>query len=385
MASEELPGFQRVQSLDILRGAVMVLMAIDHVRVYAGVPPGGPDPAIFFTRWITHYCAPAFVFFAGTAAFFYGRKINNSNMLARYLVTRGLLLVILELTVIRFGWTFNLNFSEFMLAGVIWMLGWCMVLLSLFVWLKSKTIGIIGLAIIYFQQLFAFIPQSLPESLKPSVGGFLEFFYSSGLNALPGITILYVIIPWIGVMMAGYGFGNILLLEPVIRKRICLQIGLSAIALFIIAGSILIFAAPSSPQAPPFIFQLLNQKKYPASQLYLMMTLGPAIALIPLAEKTKGWFAETLKIFGRVPFFYYLLHIPLIHISALLVNYLRDGATHQDWYTNAPYASVPFESQWSLPMLYLVFVIDVFILYLACRLYVRYKFSHPENTWMKYI
>ncbi len=149
MAPAELNSSTRVQSLDILRGAVMVLMAIDHVRVYAGVPAGSPEPAIFFTRWITHFCAPAFVFFAGTAAFFYGLKLNNPSALARYLVTRGLLLVILELTVIRFGWTFNLNLSEFMLAGVIWMIGWCMVLLALFVWIKPVTVGITGLAIIF--------------------------------------------------------------------------------------------------------------------------------------------------------------------------------------------------------------------------------------------
>ena len=124
MSSQEIQGSPRVQSVDILRGAVMVLMAIDHVRVYAGVPAGGPDPAIFFTRWITHFCAPAFVFLAGTGAFLYSKKVGDANALARFLLTRGLLLVFLELTVIRFGWTFNLNFSEFVLAGVIWMLGW---------------------------------------------------------------------------------------------------------------------------------------------------------------------------------------------------------------------------------------------------------------------
>src|ERR1700759_3101965 len=120
----------RFRSLDILRGAVMVLMAIDHVRVYSGMPAGGPTAGIFFTRWITHFCAPVFVFLAGTGAFFYGRKAGSKAQLAQYLVTRGMLLVLLELTLIRLGWTFNLNFGNFMLAGVIWMLGWCMVLLA---------------------------------------------------------------------------------------------------------------------------------------------------------------------------------------------------------------------------------------------------------------
>src|SRR5688572_30705883 len=140
----------RLQSIDVLRGAVMVLMAIDHVRVYSGLPAGGPEPGIFFTRWITHFCAPAFVFFAGTAAFLHGKK-HGRNKLARYLLTRGLLLVVLELTLIRFSWTFNLNFSQFMLAGVIWMLGWCMVLLAAVVWMKPRTIGILGVVIICAQ------------------------------------------------------------------------------------------------------------------------------------------------------------------------------------------------------------------------------------------
>jgi len=385
MSSQELPGTTRVQSIDILRGAVMILMAIDHVRVYSGLPSGGLDPGIFFTRWITHFCAPAFVFFAGTAAFFHGKKLNDAKAFARFLVTRGLMLIILELTLIRFGWTFNLNFSEFILAGVIWMLGWCMVLMALLVHFRPTVIGIIGLAIIFLQQLFSFIPRALPASLKSSIGGFLEFIYSSGLQPLPGISILYVIVPWIGVMAAGYGFGTILQMESERRKKLCLQIGLSATLLFVVVGTMIILSKPTPENAPPFIFRLLNQQKYPASQLYLMMTLGPTIAFIPLAEKARGWIGKTLNIFGRVPFFYYLLHIPLIHITALVVNFVRVGAMHQEWYASAPFISIAEESRWSLALLYLVFAIDIIILYAACRWYVKYKFSHPENKWVKYI
>src|SRR3981081_4067292 len=133
----------RVASIDLVRGIVMVLMAIDHVRVYSGLPAGGPTPAIFFTRWVTHFCAPAFVFLAGTGAFLHGRKIGDPRALARYLSTRGLLLGALELTVIRFAWTFNVGYSNFVLAGVIWMLGWCMVLLAglILLWSSPRTIG----------------------------------------------------------------------------------------------------------------------------------------------------------------------------------------------------------------------------------------------------
>src|SRR5215813_7915550 len=144
----------RIQSIDILRGAVMVLMAIDHVRVYSGLPAGGPTAGIFFTRWITHFCAPAFAFFAGTSALLYGRKLADRGALARYLLTRGLILVVLELTLIRFTWTFNIDYGRFVLAGVIWMLGWCMVILGGLVRLSPGAVGIIGLAVVFCQQVF---------------------------------------------------------------------------------------------------------------------------------------------------------------------------------------------------------------------------------------
>ena len=229
-----------------------------------------------------------------------------------------------------------------------------MVLLALFVRLKPLVVGTVGLAIIFFQQIFSLVPRVLPDSLKPSIGGFWEFIYSSGSEPWPWISILYVLVPWIGVMMAGYGFGAILLLEPERRKRICLRIGLSSMMLFVSVGSMLILLSPSTAESPPFIFRLLNQQKYPASQLYLMMTLGPTIASVPFMENARGRFSEILKVFGKVPFFYYLLHIPLINVSALLVNFIMLDATHQEWYDYAPFASVPPESQWSLAMLYLV-------------------------------
>jgi uncharacterized membrane protein len=359
----------------------MVLMAIDHVRVYAGVPAGGPEPAIFFTRWVTHFCAPGFAFFAGTAAFLYGVKINNKKDLARYLFTRGLLLVVLEFTLIRFGWTFNLNFSGFVLAGVIWMLGVCMILLGLLVRFEAKAVGIVGLAIIFFQQLFAYVSPMLPEPLS----NYWEFIYSSGADGPSWIAILYVIVPWVGVMAAGYGFGKILLMEEKRMRKYCYIIGLSAIAAFIVVGSIFILTSEPVENSPPFLLRLLNQRKYPASQLYLMMTLGPLIALIPLAEKARGAFADFLRVFGRVPFFYYLAHIPLIHVSALIVNSFLFGSPHQEWYGTAPFANVPPENMWNLGVLYLVFAIDVALLYVASKWYMGYKSSHPEKQWLKYV
>jgi uncharacterized membrane protein len=384
MASPLTTPSSRIQSIDLLRGVVIILMAIDHVRVYSGIPAGGATAGIFFTRWITHFCVPTFVFFAGTGAFMYGNKTGNKSSLPRFLVTRGFILVLLELTVIRLAWTFNLDYANFTLAGVIWMLGWCMILLAAFVRLPVTAIGIIGLAIITFQQIFQYLPGILPSSIKNSVGMIWEFIYPSGLNGVPGISILYVIVPWIGVMMAGYAFGKIMLMEASRRNRICRSVGLSATALFLIIGSIIILRQSSKPEAPPFLFRLLNQKKYPASQLYLLMTLGPVIALLPFAERARGWFANVLITFGRVPMFYYILHILLIHIVALIVMWLR-GSNASEWYTTAPFTGMPEEHRWGLSLLYLVFIIVVTLLYFACRWYGKYKFGHPEKKWLKYI
>jgi uncharacterized membrane protein len=333
---------------------------------------------------VTHYCAPAFVFFAGTGAFFHGRKLGDKQSLARYLVTRGLILVFLELTVIRLAWTFNFDYEHFILAGVIWMLGWCMVLLAGLIWFPTWTIGTFGLLVIFFQQVFGLLPRALPELIRNSVGWIWEFFYPAGLQRLESISILYVLIPWIGVMAAGYAFGAIMIRDAAQRRRICLWIGLSATALFLLAGSLAIYFGPSSDSALPALFRVLNQNKYPASQLYLLMTLGPTIAMLPLAERARGWFADVLTTFGRVPLFYYLLHIPVIHVTALAVTLLREGSVHSEWYASAPFSSVPPEHRWSLSLLYLVFVLDVAVLYFLCRWFAEVK-VRGHKGWLRYL
>lgn len=373
----------RIQAVDWARGLVMVLMAIDHVRVYSGLPAGGVEPGIFFTRWVTHFCAPAFVFLSGTSAFLYGTKLNDIKKLSAYLLSRGLLLVVLELTVIRFFWTFNFNYGQFTLAGVIWMLGWCMIALALLVRLKAKVIGVLGLGIIFLQQLFAAVPLILPESIRPIFGFAWEFIYSSGLQGPPGITILYVLVPWIGVMAAGYGFGLLLQLEESKRKRILVWVGAIATGLFLITA--IIFALISRNPKMPFVFQVLNQQKYPASQLFLLMTLGPVILMMPFVERWTDKISNALKLFGRVPFFYYLLHIPLIHLSALAVQLILFGALKTGPYDTAPYTWMEEPDRWSLGVLYLVFALNVIILYLACKWYDRFKFQHPEKRWLKFL
>jgi uncharacterized membrane protein len=373
----------RIASLDVLRGLVMVLMAIDHVRVYSGVPAGGASAGIFFTRWVTHFCAPAFVLLAGTSAFLVGQKLRDTGALSRYLLTRGLILVLLELTVIRLSWTFSLASMNFQLAGVIWMLGWCMVLMALIVHWPLKAIAAFGLAVIFAQDLFRPLAALMPDWLN----WLMQFLYLGGEISLAGdgvtISILYTILPWIGVMAAGYAFGAIVLREPAARDRLLWRVGLTATAAFAIIATAATLMSGGG-EGPPALFRVLNQRKYPASQLFLLMTLGPAIALLPYAERSRVWLTNVLATFGRVPMFYYLLHIPLIHAFALVVWLMRDGSTHSEWFLTAPYVSIPAAQRWSLSLLYLVFVAAVVALYFPCRWFARVK-ATGQHAWTRFI
>ncbi len=371
----------RVASIDLIRGAVMVLMAIDHVRVYSGLPAGGPTAGIFFTRWVTHFVAPAFIFLAGTSAFFYGRKHTD---LSRFLFIRGVWLVLLELTVLRVAWTFNFDFANYMLAGVIWVIGWCMILMAGLVRLRSRTVGIIGVAII-----------ALHNALMPWLVGHLPLGKLSnilyGIGPVDGtpLLVLYSIIPWIGVMAAGYWFGTVLTLEPGRRNRICLRLGLGGTALFLVLRVINSYGDPQPWSATgrlPALLSFLNASKYPASLDFLLMTLGPTIALIPLLDRARGRVVQWLTVFGRVPFFYYLLHIPLIHALALIVSQIRTGTVDSWLFNNHPMnpGPAPTGYTWSLGLLYLVWAIAVAMLYFPCRWYADLK-ARRSDWWLKYL
>ena len=212
------PAQSRVPSIDLIRGGVIILMALDHVRVYSGLPAGGPTPEIFFTRWVTHFCAPAFIFLAGTSAFFYGRKNFD---LSRFLLIRGVWLIFLELTVLRVAWTFNVDFAHYELAGVIWVIGWCMIVLAGLVHLPLELVGTIGLVIIGGHNLIDLYQSSLNARLAGSNLASLWKVLYLGLAAGPikmgadgpYLFVLYSIIPWVGVMAAGYAFGQVLTLD----------------------------------------------------------------------------------------------------------------------------------------------------------------------------
>lgn len=382
----------RVRSVDLVRGAVMILMAIDHVRVYSGVPAGGPTAGVFFTRWITHFCAPAFIFLAGTSAFLYGRKHHD---LSRFLFTRGIWLVFLELTALRLAWTFNLDFRHYELAGVIWVIGICMLLMSVVIKLPLKAIAAFGLAVIVAHNLVdSHFVSWIGHLNEHTASGLWKILYV-GFYAGPvqfgnlQLFVLYSIIPWIGVMAAGYAFGTVLTLEPARRRKLCLLIGCSAIALFLLLRGFNLYGDPfpwHRGGRMPALLAFLNTTKYPASLCFLLMTLGPAIALMPLLESASGPLARFVNVFGRVPFFYYLLHIPLIHALALIVSKLRLGYVSPWLFTNHPMGNPrpPVGYTWDLWLLYLVWATAILLLYFPCRQFAILK-SRRTDWWLRYL
>jgi uncharacterized membrane protein len=425
------PPRQRIASLDILRGVVMLLMAIDHVRVYSGQPAGGPTPGIFFTRWITHFVAPAFLFLAGTGAFLYGARVNDKRKLAGFLMTRGLWLVLLELTVLRVAWTFNFDFAHYMLAGVIWMIGWCMVLMAGFVFLPRMAIAVGSVVIIAGHNVVDFFPALLPALRQESIGWLWKILYAGGAVRLggdgPPLLILFVIVPWVAVMAAGYAFGPVMQMPSARRRRICLRLGVACIATFIVLRSLDVYGDPrpwrrsptpsprppagapsqqasptppsqsapqnaprATPSAPrrqtPKALAFLNTAKYPASLSFLLMTLGPMFVLLALVDSARGPVARMLETFGRVPFFYYVLHIPTIHLAACVVSLVREGSVNPWLFTNHPMAPGPLPDGyiWSLPLLYLVWAIVVVALYFPCRAFARLK-SERKSAWLTYL
>ena len=391
----------RIASVDLIRGAVMILMAIDHVRVYSGIPAGGPTAGVFFTRWITHFCAPAFIFLAGTSIFLYARKHDH---VSRYLLIRGAWLILLEFTFLRLAWTFNFDFRHYEMAGVIWVIGICMILMAGLVKLPLAAVGTIGVLIIGAHNLMDSHMGALLDGLDQNrLSGLWKIMYvgffagpiqfdSDG----PNLIVLYSIIPWIGVMAAGYAFGKILTFEPARRRQLCLTIGLSAIGLFLVLRGFNLYGDPRPWHAgvagqngrPPMpaLFAFLNTTKYPASLDFLLMTLGPIIALIPLLENLRGPIARAVTVFGRVPFFFYMLHIPLIHLLALFVSKVRLGFVSPWLFANHPMGNPepPDGYVWSLPLLYLVWAITIALLYFACRWFAALKLRRSD-WWLQYL
>jgi uncharacterized membrane protein len=380
----------RIGSLDMVRGVAMILMALDHVRVYSGVPAGGPTFGVFFTRWITNFVAPAFVFLAGTSAYLYGRRFLSHTPLAKFLAIRGLWLIFLELTIIRIFWTFNFDFNHYLLAGVIWTIGWSMIALAAAVYLPTTLTTIIGVSIMVLHNaidLFRVQLQHVFASDGPN--WLLSLLYFGGVFRIgasgPPLFILYVLVPWVGLMFAGYAFGCVTERGSESRQRIYLNLGITLTVLFIVLRFIGVYGDPRIWNRHS-LFGFLNTTKYPASLEYLLMTLGPMFILWAVAERWKGRLASVIEVFGRVPMFYYLLHIPLIHLAACLVSLIREGHIDPWLFANHPLdpGPVPAGYMWSLGLLYFVYAICIFVLYFPCRWFAQIK-RVKQSMWLRFL
>jgi len=368
----------------------MILMAIDHVRVYSGIPAGGATFGIFFTRWITNFVAPTFVFLAGTSAYLYGRKFHSRAPLSKFLAIRGAWLIFLELTILRISWTFNFDFHHYLLAGVIWMIGWSMIALSVAVYLPAKIIGIFGVLIIVLHNITDLFRAQLSHAFgTDGPNWLLRILYFGGAFRIgrsgPTLFILYVLIPWVGLMFAGYAFGRVTEKSVGLRHGIYFTLGTALTALFVALRIVGVYGDPRLWDRHS-IFGFLNTTKYPASLEYLLMTLGPMFLLWAIAERWKGGIASVIETFGRVPMFYYLLHIPLIHLAACLVSIARKGRIDPWLFANHPLVPGPVPSgyEWNLGLLYFVYAICMIVLYFPCRWYACEK-RNSHSIWLSFL
>jgi len=400
MAQEMLPGREapipaaaaqprrRIESVDILRGWVMVVMALDHTRDFFSSARFDPTdlsrtwPALFATRWITHFCAPVFVFLAGTGAYLSLRKGRSVASLSRLLWTRGLWLVIVEVTIVRFGWELNFDY-RFTMLQVIWAIGWCMVVLAGLVWLPSRAVAGIGIAMIVVHN--AFDPVK-PSALDPFgfLWNILHVPAALSIDRSHAIFVAYPLVPWIGVMAAGYGFGELYGWEPGRRKRFLLRLGIGLVALFAALRYSNVYGDAqkwaSQKNGLFTFFSFINVTKYPPSLLYLLATLGPAIAFLAYLEKPPGWLNSKIVVFGRVPFFFYVIHLPFLHLLAGLVFYAKWGPVVFTYsFANPPPPDVGF----GLPAVYAFWTFAVVVLYFPSRWFAGLK-ARRRDAWLSY-
>ena len=387
---------KRIESIDILRGIVMVIMALDHVRDYfSNASPmdfSTTTPILFFTRWITHFCAPVFVFLSGTSIYLQSLR-KTKNVLQSFLIKRGLWLIFVEVVIITFGWTFNPNYNFFILQ-VIWTIGISMVILGLMIRLPFSVIFITGLVIVFGHNLL-----DIPESAVGFKAGFLWdllhhgffSFYPMGQNHK--LLILYAFVPWAGLMMLGYCTG-IFFSEKysgIQRRKILSSIGISLIILFIIIRIINGYGDPgpwSVQKNRVFtILSFINTNKYPPSLLYLCMTIGPAFLLLSLFEKIQNGFTRKISIYGSVAFFYYVIHIYFIHLVSL-VFFMAKGHTMKeaaDIGNGIPFYFLAAKDGYSLFVVYLIWISVIIALYPLCNWYNTYKTNHREKWWLSYL
>ena len=406
------PSRTRIDSIDLLRGIVMVIMMLDHTRdfVHSGGLTLDPTdltrttPALFFTRWVTHFCAPAFVFLAGTGAYLQLARGKTKRELSKFLLTRGLWLILLELTVVRAGVFFNLDYRFLGFLQVIWVIGTSMIILAALIHLSLKVTAGFGLGMIALHNLldgFSVQGWQGPTSPVPSVAAKLwiilhqpfEVFPILGFPS-PVVVIIYPLIPWVGVMALGYALGSLYQKDSTQRRRWLLIIGGVATALFIVLRAIDVYGDPSRwSQQKDALFTLLsflNTTKYPPSLLFLLMTLGPAMLALAWFETNKtfaGGLRNALVTFGRVPLFFYLLQWYTAHLIAVVAGLIAGQSVA--WQFESPIVKfsqtyAPSGVGFPLWVVYVCWIIGVLLLYPLCKWFAGVK-ARRREWWLSYL
>ncbi len=380
----------RIQSIDLLRGIVLIVMALDHVRDFFGptlfnaLDLTQTMPTLFFTRWITHFCAPVFVFLTGISAYLYGKN-KTKRELSGFLFKRGLWLIFLELTVVTFAWKFALD--SYVFLGVIWALGASMVILSALIWLPILTIFLLSLVIVFGSNSLDYVTFPFSSSF---LGVATSYIYSK-----PTITsnyaIIYTVLPWAGVMSFGYCLGTWFQLPTEVRNKRFLLLGCACLTLFIglryynFYGDPVLWQTQTRGAFYTFL-SFINVTKYPVSLLYLLLMLGITFLCWPIYENWRGFSSKFILTFGKVSLFFYLIHLFIIHTSASLYSIYILEYPAGWWWGITPQSSLPWPShyQFNLIVVYAAWALIILASYPLCLLYKKYKASH-HYRWLSYL
>jgi uncharacterized membrane protein len=379
----------RLDALDWVRGLVMVLMVLDHTRDFLGGGDFNPrdvnNTPLFLTRWITHFCAPTFVFLAGVSAYLYGQRGRTRAELSGYLLTRGAWLVLAEIVFVRFAWSFRLQ-TDVLILQVIWAIGVSFIVLSAVIRLPFKGIAVFAILMVAGHNLL----DPFTAAKMGSAGWLWLLVHEQGVATLGGkltLMIIYPVVPWIGVAAGGYCLGPAMLASPSERQRWLLGSGLGLISCFILLRELNFYGDPqpwaTQKTALATLLSFLNCEKYPPSLLYLCMTLGPALLLLRAAEKFKSRLASVIITFGRVPFLFYVAHIALLHLIAIGWAQIHDG--NSAWlFAARPILSKPPGYGLGLPWVYALWLSAVVMLYPLCYWFAQVK-QRRRDWWLSYL
>lgn len=387
----------RIESIDILRGVVMVIMALDHVRDYFHygsffIDPTALEtttPAIFFTRFITHYCAPVFVFLAGTSAYLYGSK-KTKKQLFQFLLSRGVWLIVLEIVVNNLIWTFDLSYS-LQIFGVIWAIGVSMICLAFLIYVPKKVLFGLGILLVAGHNLLdGWVMEG--QSALSIVWYALHQQASILVDPNHLILLYYPLLPWIGMMSLGYLFGTLYQkgFDPNTRKKWLFRLGSGLLIFFFVVRGMNVYGdlVPWSYQdtTAKTIISFFNVTKYPPSLLYFCITLGPALLFLYAIERVKNKLTDFFLVFGRVPLFYYFLHVLVIHLLAMGTIVLSGGNWQEMVLTAESFQNASLiDYGYSLPIVYIVWVGVVMFMYPFSKMYMRYKANNRDKWWLSYL